>query len=267
MFNDELDGLTPDSIRALFSPDYRIVAAPMDDLQWRESDTGDGSRILDGFPAVYGVTTVLYDGTYWRFEERIDSGAFDAVLSRDPLVHFNLGHDMNTAMASTHVRSGLGSLELTSAPPKGLHAYARLNPVDPDVIKLASKMDIGVMNQMSFAFRVKASGFTLTTTTDDTGKETDLRVIHEIDELFDVCVCAQGAYSTTEASLRTLLAAAGGRAIPAVPERSAPGQRSEEVAGDTNGAREAVGRRRQLAVARAKAAMAAIEYPEMEDHE
>ena len=64
-------------------------------------------------------------------------------------------------------------------------------------------MDDGVVDQMSFAFRVKPEGVSTITTCDEDGKTTDEDTILEVAELVDVCVCAQGAYPTTEAALRT----------------------------------------------------------------
>lgn len=206
--------LTPDSIRALFGEEMRTVAVPLQGLEWRASGSGDGSRVLTGYAAVHEQVTTLYDGTYYRLDEKIARGAFTNVLAADPDVHLNLGHDMNRAIARTKV-SGIGGLELTSDD-HGLKVYARLNANDPDVAALAAKMELGIMDQMSFAFRVKSSGVRYESETDANGKETELRTITEIAELYDVCVCAQGAYPTTEASLRSLLQAmdASGAHVP-----------------------------------------------------
>lgn len=264
----ELEGLTRESARSLFPVEQRIIEVPFRDIQWRESGTGDGSKTLSGYAAVFNQVTTLYDGTYYRMDEVILPGAFDAVLAKHPDVHFNHGHDMKTAMARTLAPGPIGKLDLT-ADLHGLKVHARLNPNDPDVIKLAAKMDYSVIDQMSFMFRCLSSGYKWESETDENGKEIDLRTIKEISELFDVCVCAQGAYATTSADLRTLLAAAGERAR-AVPETPAPGQRSQEVAGDANAASvpsPTDERRKALMAARARAAVARLEYPEMEDTE
>ncbi len=111
---------------------------------------------------------------------------------------------MTKAIARTGI-SGIGGLELRSDA-HGLRVYARLNSHDPDVQSLAAKMDLRIMDQMSFSFRVSASGQKYETATDEHGHETELRIITEIAELFDVCICARGSYDQTSASLRTLLA-------------------------------------------------------------
>lgn len=232
-----LDGLTSESIRALFVPEMRTVAVPLRDLQWRESGSGDGTRILSGYAAVFNQTTTLYSGKYYELQEVIAPTAFDEVLSRNPDVHLNIGHDMSRAIARTGIK-GVGGLEL-SVDAHGLRVYARLNPADPDVQALAAKMDIGVMDQMSFAFRMGAT--TEVCMTDENGRETELLTIDSVSELYDVCVCAQGAYSTTEAALRSL-ALSGARTREVEPAGAPP----VEVAESTDSAPPAVDRFRLL---------------------
>jgi HK97 family phage prohead protease len=248
----ELDGLTRDSVRALFSPEMRTVAVPMRDLEWRESGSGDGSRILTGYAAVCNQRTTLYDGTYYQLDEVIAAGAFDAVLSRNPDVHLNIGHDMSRAMARTGVQ-GIGGLQLT-ADPHGLRVYARLSGADPDVQALAAKMDLGIMDQMSFAFSVKAAGLKWESETDENGKETDLRTLVEIGQLYDVCVCAQGAYSTTEAALRSL--ALGAHVTSREVTSSGDGAQDGPAVSpaSTDGAREAVARKKLALLAHVRSA-------------
>lgn len=181
----------------------KTMVCRVDKLDWRKSGSGDNSRILSGYAAVYNSETVLFDDVRWCFKERIITGAFDKVLARQPDVHLNVGHDMTRAIARTGVR-GMGGLELSSDS-YGLHIYARLNPDDPDVQALAAKMDYGIMDQMSFAFQLKQTGYKTETTVDATGKEIITQTILEVSNLYDVCVCAQGAYPQTEAVLRSFL--------------------------------------------------------------
>lgn len=247
---EPLDDLTQEEVRGIFSEtELRTVEVPVHDLQIRESGSGDGSRVVEGYASVFDTETTLYEGMRYRWTETIARGAFDSVLAKAPDVHLNLGHDMNRAIARTKAPGPIGKLEL-SVDDTGLKFYARLNPDDPDVQALASKMDLGIMDQCSFAFRVKSSGITNVTTTDADGFTTDADTITEISELYDVCVCAQGAYPTTSAALRTLLRD-GARAVPAVPA-SGEGAASP-VPSDTPGATQSVERQKLLwRVARAK---------------
>ena len=246
---NDLDGLTRDSIRALVGPEMRTVAVRLDDLQWRESGSGDGSRVLTGYAAVTGQVTTLYAGRNYQMDEVIAPGAFDEVLAGNPDVHLNIGHDMNRAIARTGI-NGVGGLQL-SVDPHGLRVYARVSGSDPDVQALAAKMDLGIMDQMSFAFRIGAQ--TCLTTIDESGRETDLWTIETVSDLYDTCVCAQGAYSTTEAALRTLALSGIGADVA-----------NRQVAHDDDGAQDdpavesdAVGAQDDPAVSRKKAVLAA----------
>jgi len=198
----ELENLDPETIRAFFVGETRTRVKPLTGLEWRESGSGDGSRYLSGHAAVFNERTVLYEGSGFRITEAIDPGFFDDVLADKPDCHFNMGHDMNTAMARTGI-AGIGGLEL-ACDLMGLRIAARLSSSDPDVLRLASKMDLGIMDQMSFAFSVAKESMTVVTD-EDAGVTSYDYTLLKCRALSDVCVCAQGAYSTTEAALRSFL--------------------------------------------------------------
>ncbi len=241
--------LNPDQLRAVFIPETRTVAVPINGLEWRESGSGDGSRILSGYAAVYEQETTLFTGMHYTIRERIAIGAFNNVLAKNPDVHLSIGHDMTKVIARTGL-TGIGGLELRGDA-HGLRVYARLSPRDPDVQSLAAKMDLKIMDQMSFSFRVLASGCEYKTTVDANGHETDLRVINEIAELFDVCICAKGSYTQTEASLRMLLTNISGSA-KIIPQGQT--ERSIEVPPAGVGAAKLVDYQRQALLARARMA-------------
>lgn len=183
-----------------------LFRARLSDLKFRDSSqTGDGSFVFSGHAAVFDQTAVLYSGTTFAVEESIAPGAFDAVLASGPDVHLNIGHDMTYAMARTGV-SGRGGMALTSDA-IGLNVDARLNSEITFVRDLALQMQDGVVDQMSFMFYPGKRE--VTTTVDEQGFETDHIRMLTVRELFDVCVCAQGAYPQTDANLRSVLAVAG----------------------------------------------------------
>ncbi|MBT9156751.1 MAG: hypothetical protein DDT37_01739 [Firmicutes bacterium] len=236
-------------LKAAFAPEQRTVTVPLGDLEWRESQSGDGSRILTGYAAVYEREATLYAGDRYSLKEKLAYGAFTKVLATSPDVHLNVGHDMTKAIARTGIQ-GIGGLELKSDI-HGLRVYARVSPKDPDVQALAAKMDLGIMDQMSFSFRVLPSGQKYEIATDEHGHETELRIIHEIDTLYDVCICAKGTYTQTEASLRTLLVNFTGGA------ETVPGKqlgRLKEVPADGVGAETLVDHQRHALLMRAKIA-------------
>lgn len=183
----------------------RYRRAPLLDVQFRTPDgedaTGDGSYTIVGHAAVFNTWTTLYDGTYLRFEEQIAPGAFSEVLRSRPDVAFNHGHDMTKIMARTGVH-GIGELDLTEDE-QGLRTFARLDADDPDVQALAVKSKRGLIDQMSFAF---IPGDTETVIKTEGDKEIYQNTIVRVDQLFDVCACAQGAYASTDLNLRSAAA-------------------------------------------------------------
>jgi HK97 family phage prohead protease len=182
----------------------RERVSPLTDYVYRDAvHTGDGSHILEGIAAVTGEETTLYRGKGWEWREVIEPGAFDAVLASSPLVHLNIGHDMGSAVASTRAPGPIGRLEL-SVTPEGLRAFAKLDPVDADVARMHAKMTRGVMDQMSFAFRI---GDMETRTRVVDGVEIETDHIRSVSDLYDVCVCAQGAYPQTTVEMRERITA------------------------------------------------------------
>ncbi|MBT9134425.1 MAG: hypothetical protein DDT38_01159 [Firmicutes bacterium] len=236
-------------LKAAFAPEQRTVTVPLGDLEWRESQSGDGSRILTGYAAVYEREATLYAGDQYTLKEKLAYGAFAKVLATSPDVHLNIGHDATKAIARTGLQ-GIGGLELKSDI-HGLRVYARVSPKDPDVQALAAKMDLGIMDQMSFSFRVLPSGQKYEIATDEHGHQTELRIITEIAELFDVCICAKGAYTQTEASLRTLLANFTEGAETVLGKQTG---RSKEVPADGVGAAILVDHQRHALLMRARMA-------------
>lgn len=191
----------------------RLAIAPITRVQVRDSQgAGDGSWTMEGYAAVFEQETVLYDGRWFRMREEIARGAFSAVLARvasgEELVHFNFGHDMNTSIAATNVK-GIGELELEEDF-HGLRFFARVDPDDPDAVRLAVKLRRGVVRQASFAFTIAEESLVEVGETDD-GRDDEKWRIEEIGHLYDVCACPQGAYPQTESYLRSLAAASLGR--------------------------------------------------------
>lgn len=222
----------PDEVRAVL--EQRERTGIISGLEFRDaSGTGDGSFTLSGVPIVYGTRTVLYSGKFFTLTEEIAEGAARSALQRnldEPLenIHLNHGHDMMSAIAR-HVTSDpsrvvrRGELALTDLG-DGVHAFARLNENDPDVRALAEKMkrdegSVPVVDQMSFKFRIGREE--LNVVEDHENEHTTYNyTVTDIARMFDVCVCAQGAFPTTSAALRDALSAGGrdlaglGRALP-----------------------------------------------------
>jgi HK97 family phage prohead protease len=166
----------------------------------------DDTWTFSGYAAVFDQQTTAFDDGFDRFTIEIAPEAFTNVLQTQALtepagaVHFNLGHDMNTAVASTDVPKGQpGSLDL-AADTYGLRFFAKVARDDPDGQRMAVKMRDGVIRQASFAFVAEPSEFTRTEL-DDGGMEVNRRITG-IRSLHDVCACPQGMFSQTVSGLQ-----------------------------------------------------------------
>lgn len=195
-------------------PEVRYAVAPITNIDVRDpSSNHDGTWTMSGYAAVFDQETVLYDGKFIRITETIDPAAFDRVLREQGLgspagvVHFNLGHDMNRAVAATDVPAGMPGSLVLRADASGLFYFARVPKDDPDGVAMASKMGTRVLAQASFAFTIARAEWT--DTENDEGPDVSHRRILEIAHLYDVCACPQGAYAQTVSQLRSNAAAIG----------------------------------------------------------
>ena len=114
-----------------------------------QSGTGDGTNTFTGTAAVTGEITTLYEGRGWEWREQIAPDAFLACLAEIrtggatyPVV-LTHEHDNRAVMASTAVAGNLPyGLELAETP-EGLRVFARLDPTDMDVQRIAPKLRAG----------------------------------------------------------------------------------------------------------------------------
>ena len=215
----DIDALGPETLRAFYFGERRIRDRNHAEVKWRAS--GDPEmpdvRVLTGYPAVTGQATVLYENADMVLRETIAPGAFANVLQDD--CHLNYSHESPSAMCRNGI-TGPGGMELTEDS-HGLRIHALVPMDDLDAQRLAPKMDRGVVDQMSFAFTVGQED--CLTTEDEDGRAVYDYTINSIAHLYDVCVCPLGAYSQTEAMLRSVFT---GRSLEGHdnPARSQEGQ-------------------------------------------
>ncbi|MGQ4513689.1 HK97 family phage prohead protease [Streptomyces sp. DW26H14] len=126
------------------SPERRGIASGQFELR-----SVGGQLMLTGYASVFGNSYPVMGGPPLGWNERVDSHAFDATLAAKPDLHLLINH---AGMPLARTKSGTLQLATDST---GLHVEAALDPSDPDVQRLAPKMDRGDMDEMSFAFRVK----------------------------------------------------------------------------------------------------------------
>ena len=145
----------------------------------------DGNIVVEGYAARFEDETVIGG----RFAERIARGAFDKADMSNTVALFN--HDWNMPLA----RVGRG-LEL-DVDDKGLKYRFELG--NQSYAKdLAENIRTGNVSTSSFGFTIS----------DDSWERREdgvnLRVINEVETLFDVSPTTQGAYPTTEVGLRSM---------------------------------------------------------------
>ena len=112
---------------------------------------GDDESVLqfDGLAAATEQGYEMWDW-YGPYTEIVSAGAFTTTLARSDLdVPLVLGHDQLRRIART--TNGTLALEETD---EGLRVLADLDPSDPDVAYIAPKLRAGLIDEMSFAFRI-----------------------------------------------------------------------------------------------------------------
>ncbi|HEY5506411.1 MAG TPA: HK97 family phage prohead protease [Coriobacteriia bacterium] len=261
---DDFDILGIDNIRAVLCGDIRTREREQAEIQWRvpgESGKAD-TRTITLYPAVFNQETVLYESAQYVVKEVIAPGFFDDVLGDD--MHLNYVHESPSAMARNRPHmppstDGVGCLDL-SVDAHGLRAFAILPMDDVDVQRIEPKMRRSVVDQASFAFTVAEEDYM--ETTDGQGRTVSLYTLRKCRRLYDVCVAPLGAYSQTEALLRSVFATqVSGRSQEGheiVPVRSQEGQEGGE-------GRAQAGRPRKRAALLAESTVAAMHVKPMED--
>jgi HK97 family phage prohead protease len=163
--------------------EHRVL--PLEDVEWRKSGSGPGQLTIRGHASVFDRLSLDLGG----FREKIAPGAFTSALDRNPDVHALWNHDTKYVLARTKNKT----LELREDP-IGLHFWAKV--ADTSYARdLQVLMERGDVDQASFAFTVSKDEWA----TDENDNVT--RTILEVDNLYDVTVCAAGAYPQTDTSV------------------------------------------------------------------
>ena len=110
----------------------------------RREQTDDGKLRVAGRAIVYNSLSQDLGG----FRERFVPGSLDKTLAEQRDVGLLYSHDSAAVLASTRA----GNLQL-HPDDEGLAIEAELSLDDPDVQRLAAKMDAGTVDKMSFGFR------------------------------------------------------------------------------------------------------------------
>jgi len=173
-----------DRHKLLDAPERRSIAAAGFEIRSK----GDGLT-LTGYASVFDNGYEVLGGPPYGWVERVDKRAFDTTLAAKPDLHLLINHE---GMPLARTKSGTLQLSTDS---KGLLVEASLDRRDPDVQRLETKMERGDMDEMSFAFRVKADQWS----DDDTERTLTEVSLHK----GDVSVVNFGANQATSAQLNS----------------------------------------------------------------
>lgn len=126
------------------------VSAPAVDLQLREADDGTGPLHFTGYATVYERGYEMWD--FWGpYTEIVSAGAGAVSLARGDLdVPLVLQHSSLRRIA----RTSTGSLTLTEDATGLLVDAPALDRADADVAYIAPKLRAGLIDEMSFMFRI-----------------------------------------------------------------------------------------------------------------
>jgi HK97 family phage prohead protease len=125
-----------------------LVRATVSGLEVRAKDDGAGLQFL-GYASVVERAYDMWD-MFGPYSEIVSADAFDATLAREGLdVPFVIAHDQTRRIA----RTTNGTLRL-SMDDSGLLVDADLDPTDADVAYIVPKLRAGLIDEMSFAFRI-----------------------------------------------------------------------------------------------------------------
>jgi HK97 family phage prohead protease len=149
-------------------------------------------RTADGMVTFRGLASST-DSPYEMgfYTETIKRGAFDKTLAKRPDVMLLANHEGLPLARTTN-----GSLQLSDMG-SGLEFSATASADDPDVARIAAKVESGLMDQCSFAFRVVEQKW---------NDDHDQRDISEVSlDRGDVSIVNYGSNPNTAVSVRSLL--------------------------------------------------------------
>ncbi|MFG2002302.1 HK97 family phage prohead protease [Spirillospora sp. NPDC048911] len=189
----------PSQRRSAEPPASRAVARVRARIELREA--GDGGLLeFVGHASAYEQGYEMWD-YYGPYTEIVSAGAGAESLARADLdVPFVLGHDQLRRMA----RTTTGTLVLAEDD-TGLSVHApQLDPADHDVAYIAPKLRAGLIDEMSFAFRIEAGQWS--------PDYMEYRITRYDIHRGDVAIVGYGANPATDAALRKQPAAPSSRA-------------------------------------------------------
>ena len=131
-----------------------LVRAQASGVQVRAASEGDGAH-FSGFASVYNRGYEMWD-MFGPYTEQVSTGAGAESLARDDLdVPLVLAHDGLRRIA----RTTNGTLALSETDDGLLVDAPRLDRTDGDVAYILPKLESGLVDEMSFRFRIEAGSW------------------------------------------------------------------------------------------------------------
>ena len=150
-------------------------------LELRAMDDSEDGWTVSGYAAVFDSPSEPLPWT-----EYVKRGAFRKTIKDGADVRLLIDH---TGVPLARTKSGTLKLREDD---KGLYMEARLDPNNPDAVKMRSALMRGDVSQMSFAFETIKDGW---------NKERTVRELREV-KLHDVSIVTYPAYEETSAEIR-----------------------------------------------------------------
>ncbi|MEZ5119669.1 MAG: HK97 family phage prohead protease [Candidatus Nanopelagicales bacterium] len=179
----------PSRRRSAADPESRTAMhAPLSGVEIRSTDAGD-ALVFSGVASATERAYEMWD-MFGPYTEIVSHDAFDASLARDDLdVPLVLDHRQLRRIA----RTTLGTLRLSMTEP-GLTVDADLDGRDLDVQYIVPKLRAGLIDEMSFAFRIVSGQWS--------PDYTEYRITEVDLHRGDVAIVGWGANPHTTAELR-----------------------------------------------------------------
>jgi len=150
-------------------------------------------KIVRGYASTFNEPYTLYENDDWRFNEVVDSRAFDNTDMSDVILQYD--HE-------GRVFARMSNNTLTVTPDeKGLLIEADLGGTELGR-QLFEEIRGGYTNKMSFGFTV--DGEDILDTKDEDGKSLTVRTITSVRKLYDVSAVSLPANDATSISVRSL---------------------------------------------------------------
>ena len=157
-------------------------------------DDENEEKVVRGYASTFDEPYTLYEDDYWRFNEVVDSKAFENTDMSDVIMQYN--HE-----GRVFARISNNTLKV-EPDERGLLIEANLGGTELGH-QLFEEIEGGYTNKMSFGFTVDGEDYL--DTKDEDGKALTVRTIKSVRKLYDVSAVSIPANDGTSISVRSLV--------------------------------------------------------------